>query len=216
VTSTLVGDDGLRRCAWCGSDPLYVQYHDTEWGVPVRDERAIFEQLCLEGFQAGLSWITVLRKRQAFRDAFDDFQIERVASLGRRDVARLMKRADIVRNRAKIDSAIGNAHAAIALAESGRSLTDVFWSHAPTRRTRVPKRLADLAPTTPESVALSTELKRHGFRFVGPTTMYAAMQSLGIVNDHLATCALRDRASTVTGGRRATRSQRGRASRTSG
>lgn len=215
MTSTLLGADGLRRCAWCGSDPLYVHYHDTEWGTPVRDERAIFEQLCLEGFQAGLSWITVLRKREAFRDAFDDFRVERVASFGRRDIARLMKRADIVRNRAKIESAIGNAHSTIALAESGRSLSEVFWSHAPSRPRRAPRRLGDLPATTRESVALSAELKRLGFRFVGPTTMYAAMQSLGIVNDHLATCSLRERAAAPAG-RRATRSRRGRAARTSG
>jgi len=172
-------------------DPVYHAYHDTEWGKPCTDERTIYEKICLEGFQAGLSWLTVLRKREAFRRAFHGFEPARVARFGARDVTRLMKDASIVRNRAKIESAIGNARAVLALHESGGSLVEVVWSHEPRGRRKAPRRTSDLVASTPESEALSADLRRLGFTFVGPTTMWAMMQSLGVVNDHLVGCDFR-------------------------
>ena len=180
----------MARCSWGLSPPEYRTYHDQEWGRPVGDDRRVFEKLCLEGFQAGLSWLTILRKREAFRAAFAGFQPEVVAAFGDHDVERLLADAGIVRNRAKILATIANARAAVALAAEGRSLAGMLWSfEAPARRG--PRALGDLDSTTPESQALSAELRRHGFRFVGPTTVYAAMQSLGLVNDHLIGCAFR-------------------------
>ncbi len=191
------GADGLWRCWWAGEDPLYVRYHDEEWGFPVRDDRRLFEKVCLEGFQAGLSWLTILRKRENFRRAFAGFELARVAKFRARDVERLLRDEGIVRHRGKIESAIGNARRAIALAEEAGSLADYFWSWEPDPRRR-PKRmtraaLAKLA-STPESLALAKDLKRRGWTFVGPTTIYAFMQAMGLVNDHLEGCAMRARA----------------------
>jgi DNA-3-methyladenine glycosylase I len=171
-------------------DPLYIAYHDLEWGRPVTDERGLFERLCLEGFQSGLSWLTILRKRENFRSAFAGFDPEAVAEFGSRDLARLLKDAGIVRHRGKIEAAIANARGTLALRADGSPLHELVWRHRPKRR-KVPRSLADMAPTTPESTALSKELKRAGFRFVGPTTVYAAMQACGVVNDHLAGCFVR-------------------------
>ena len=183
------GPDGRPRCSWGTSTPDYLTYHDTEWGRPVRDEDAVYERLVLEGFQSGLSWLTILRKRENFRAAFGGFAIEAVARFGPDDVERLMADAGIVRHRGKIEAAIANAKAAAAMDEP---LAELVWSFAPSRRRRVPRSLDDLPPTTPESTALSKELKRRGFRFVGPTTAYATMQACGLVNDHLAQCHVRD------------------------
>ena len=179
-----------KRC-WQTTDELYLAYHDEEWGRPVRDERGLLERLCLEGFQSGLSWLTILRKRENFRAAFAGFDPERVARFGERDIARLLGNAGIVRHRGKIEAAIANARGALALREAGTPLEELVWDHRPKRGRAAPKSMRDLPPTTPESTALSKELKRAGFRFVGPTTVYAAMQACGVVNDHLATCFVR-------------------------
>ena len=181
--------DGLVRCWWPGVDPLYCEYHDEEWGRPVRDDRRLFEKLVLEGFQSGLSWLTILRKRENFRAAFDGFDFERVAGYGDRDFKRLMDDAGIVRNRAKIAAAIANAQATLELAEAGESLAALAWSFR--ADADPPTGLEDLAATTDESKALAKELKRRGFRFVGPTTAYALMQACGLVNDHLDGCLAR-------------------------
>jgi len=186
--ATTRADDGRRRCPWGESTPVYQAYHDDEWGRPVTDDRGIFERLVLEGFQSGLSWLTILRKRESFRAAFAGFEIEAVAGFGERDVRRLLADACIVRHRGKIEAAIGNARAAAAL---DVPLARLVWSHAPGGRRRAPRSLADLPAVTPESTALSKELKRRGFRFVGPTTAYAAMQACGVVNDHVAGCWVR-------------------------
>jgi DNA-3-methyladenine glycosylase I len=180
----------MARCAWAVG-PEYRAYHDEEWGRAVVDDDALFERLCLEGFQAGLSWLTILRKREAFRAAFAGFRIDAVAGFGSRDVDRLMVDAGIVRNRAKIEATLANARAAAALRDDGASLAALIWSAAPTGRRRAPRSTADLPATTPESRALSRDLKRRGFRFVGPTTVYAAMQACGVVNDHVAGCPVR-------------------------
>ena len=186
------GPDGRLRCAWGVSTPDYVAYHDTEWGYPVHDDTRLFEKLCLEGFQSGLSWLTILRKRDNFRAAFANFDIETVAGFGDRDVDRLLADAGIVRHRGKIEAAIQNARGAAEMHANGESLAELVWSHAPTGRRRAPRTVDDLPAITPESTALSKELKRRGFRFVGPTTAYAAMQACGVVNDHLAGCFRRD------------------------
>jgi DNA-3-methyladenine glycosylase I len=185
--SLSVGLDGRARCWWCGADAGYVAYHDDEWGRPVRDETALYEKLCLEGFQAGLSWLTILRKRPAFRAAFCDFVPERVAAFDDGDVAGLLGDARIVRNRAKIEATITNARALLALHAAGGSLGELVWSHAPAPRSR-PRAAAEVAAVTPESRALSRALKANGFRFVGPTTVYALMQACGVVDDHIAGC----------------------------
>jgi DNA-3-methyladenine glycosylase I len=182
--------DGTRRCWWCGDDPLYVRYHDTEWGVPVTDDVRLFEKLSLEGFQAGLSWLTILRKRPAFREAFAGFVPERVAAFGESDVVRLLGDAGIVRNRAKIEATIHNARRYVALAESSQSLSEIVWSHAP-RTSTVPRTRADVPSVTPESRGLARELKRRGWRFVGPTTAYAFMEAMGLVDDHVEGCVAR-------------------------
>jgi DNA-3-methyladenine glycosylase I len=179
-----------KRC-WSTTDELYLAYHDEEWGRPVTDERGLLERLCLEGFQSGLSWLTILRKREGFRAAFAGFDPETVARFGARDVTRLLKDAGIVRHRGKIEAAIANARGTLTLREAGTPLEELVWRHRPQRRRAAPKSFKDLAPTTPESAALSKELKRAGFRFVGPTTVYATMQACGVVNDHLATCFVR-------------------------
>ncbi|MFM7247542.1 MAG: DNA-3-methyladenine glycosylase I [Actinomycetota bacterium] len=191
VRAALRGPDGVPRCPWAGDDPLYVRYHDEEWGRPVTDETRVFEKLCLEGFQAGLAWITILRKREAFRAAFDGFDAARMARYGDADVARLVADAGIVRHRGKIEAAIGNARALMALHAAGGSLAELVWSHAPATPGPAPRSMADVPAQTAESAALSRALKAHGFRFVGPTTAYAAMQALGVVDDHLAGCAAR-------------------------
>ena len=179
-----------QRC-WDTSDPLYIAYHDEEWGRPVRDERLLLERLCLEGFQSGLSWLTILRKRENFRAAFRGFDPAQVARFGDADVERLMADAGIVRNRAKIEATIANARATVALHEAGETLGALLWSFAPAAPGPAPETLGDMPATTPESKALARELKRRGFRFVGPTTAYALMQATGIVNDHVARCFVR-------------------------
>jgi DNA-3-methyladenine glycosylase I len=176
------------RC-WSSTDSLYVSYHDEEWGRPATDERRLLEKLCLEGFQSGLSWLTILRKRQAFREAFANFDPDRLARFGPRDVDRLADNAGIVRHRGKIEAAIANARATVALRES-TPLAQLIWSYRPAP-TRAPRTLADMPATTRESEALSRELKRRGFRFVGPTTLYSLMQACGLVNDHLSGCFVR-------------------------
>ena len=183
----VVGDDGLARPVWAAADPLLREYYDTEWGMPVRDERGVFERLSLEAFQSGLSWATILRKRPAFRDAFSGFDPEAVAGFRETDVARLLGDARIVRNRAKILATIGNARATLHLRESGDvagGLAGLVWSFQPETTPR-PHRLADIPTQSPQSAALSRELKRRGFRFVGPTTMHALMEALGIIDTHL-------------------------------
>lgn len=177
----------VTQCPWAGGDPLYVAYHDDEWGRPVRDDRRLFEKLCLEGFQAGLSWLTILRKRERFRVAFAGFDPAVVAAFDDADEARLMGDAGIVRNRAKISATIANARAMLQV----DSLAELVWSFAPPPAP-APRSPADVPATTPQSIALSQALRREGFRFVGPTTVYAFMQSMGLVNDHLAGCAARD------------------------
>jgi DNA-3-methyladenine glycosylase I len=179
-----------KRC-WTSSDPLYLAYHDEEWGRPVLHEHALLERFCLEGFQSGLSWLTILRKRENFRAAFADFDPERVARFGKRDVERLLRNAGIVRHRGKIEAAIANAKGTLALRAAGMPLEELVWTHRPQKSRRTPKSLKDLPATTPESNALSKELKLAGFRFVGPTTVYAAMQACGVVNDHIASCFVR-------------------------
>jgi DNA-3-methyladenine glycosylase I len=195
-------DDGVARCWWCGTDPLYVAYHDDEWGRPVRDDDRLFEKVCLEGFQSGLSWITILRKREAFRRAFANFDIDAVARFGDADVARLLGDAGIVRHRGKIVSAIGNAGRAQALRDECGSLAAYFWRWVPdpgTRPSRLTREVLQTMATTPESVAMSRDLRRRGWTFVGPTTLYAFMQAMGLVNDHVDACAFRARiASTPT------------------
>jgi DNA-3-methyladenine glycosylase I len=184
------GSDGRLRCSWGLSAPDYIAYHDDEWGRPVTDDRGIYEKLTLEAFQSGLSWLTILRKRDNFRSAFDGFDFERVAIYGDGDVERLMADAGIVRNRAKIDAAIANARVAQDLVARGESLAALAWSHRPDAE-RAPGSMEEVPATTPESKALAKELKRRGFRFVGPTTAYALMQAVGIVNDHMEGCLVR-------------------------
>jgi DNA-3-methyladenine glycosylase I len=183
VSGVVVGDDGLARPPWAAVDPLMREYYDTEWGMPVRDERGLFERLSLEAFQSGLSWATILRKREAFRSAFRDFDPDAVARFDDADRERLLADAGIVRNRLKIDATITNARATVALREQG-GLVDLVWSHRPAETPR-PVELADVPTTSPESVALSKSLKAVGFAFVGPTTMHALMEATGIVDTHL-------------------------------
>src|SRR3954452_3415199 len=186
------GDDGHPRCGWSVAAPDYVAYHDDEWGRPVTDDVRLYEKICLEGFQSGLSWLTILRKREAFRRAFAGFEPERVARFGPGAVERLLGEAGIVRHRGKVEATIANAHATLRARERHGSLAALVWSFEPARRGRAaPKLLGDIPAVTAESTALSKALKQLGFRFVGPTTAYAAMQSLGLVNDHLAGCHVR-------------------------
>jgi DNA-3-methyladenine glycosylase I len=186
------GPDGRPRCPWALGTPDYLGYHDSEWGRPLHGESELFERLTLEAFQSGLSWLTILRKRENFRRAFDGFDIERVAEYGDAEVAGLLADAGIIRNRKKIDAAVTNARAARELHSRGETLDELIWSFAPDPDSRpVPKKLSDLEPTTPESTAMAKELKRRGFIFVGPTTAYATMQAAGLVNDHLEGCAFR-------------------------
>jgi DNA-3-methyladenine glycosylase I len=185
-------------CPWGQSSPEYRRYHDEEWGVPVVDDVAILEKLCLEGFQSGLSWLTILRKRDGFRRAFARFDAATLAAFDGRDVERLLADPSIVRHRGKIEAAIANARATLEVQRSGESLASLVWRYEP-KRSRAPRALGDIPSSTPESTALSKELRRRGFRFVGPTTVYAAMQSLGLVNDHLVRCPARTRVEALRG-----------------
>ena len=178
-----------NRCPWCGTDPLYTAYHDTEWGVPCHDERTLFEFLILEGAQAGLSWITILRKRENYRRAYHGFDPRKIARYGEKDVARLLADAGIVRNRLKIAASIDNARATLELYERGGSLDQLLWSFVDGQpRINRWKSMSEIPAITPQAEAMSKELKRRGFRFIGPTVMYAHMQATGMVNDHLASC----------------------------
>ena len=181
----VTGPDGVKRCWWCGDDPGYVRYHDGEWGFPAADDVRLFEKVSLEGFQAGLSWLTILRKRESFRRAFAGFDFEKVARFNRLSVERLLRDPGIVRHRGKIEAVIGNARRAIDLVDECGSLAAFFWRFEPKQPT------AGLPAVTPESTVLSMELKARGWRYVGPTTMYALMQAMGLVNDHLPGCATR-------------------------
>jgi DNA-3-methyladenine glycosylase I len=192
-TGLIDSDDGITRCFWGDSPEIYRSYHDTEWGFPVRDDRRLFEKLCLEGFQAGLSWLTILRKRENFRAAFADFDFERVAKFGERDVKRLLGDAGIIRHRGKIEATINNARRAVELVEAEGSIADYVWRFEPDPASRPKaitwKALHEMAQT-PESRALSKDLKKRGWRVVGPTTVYAFMQAMGLVNDHIEGCAI--------------------------
>jgi DNA-3-methyladenine glycosylase I len=187
---------GVTRCSWCMSDPLYISYHDLEWGVPIRDDRRLFEKICLEGFQAGLSWITILRKRENFREAFAGFDIPQVAAFAKRDVNRLLTNEGIIRHRGKIESTINNAQRALELIAEYGSLASFVWQFQPLQSDR-PKRInlqyLCANTTNSQSIALSKDLKKRGWSFVGPTTMYAFMQAMGLVNDHLDGCEIRQR-----------------------
>ena len=185
------GPDGKPRCPWALGTSDYLDYHDKEWGRPLHGERELFERLTLEAFQSGLSWLTILRKRENFRRAFDGFDVDRVAGYGARDVKRLLADAGIVRNRRKIEATITNARAVRGLHTNNETLDELIWSFTPDQRGPAPATLEDLQPTTPESKALAKELKGRGFVFVGPTTAYASMQAAGLVNDHLKGCAFR-------------------------
>ena len=186
------GDDGRARCWWAGADPLYVRYHDEEWGRPCADDRRLFEKLCLEGFQSGLSWLTILRKRENFRAAFAGFDPPELARFGEDEIARCLADAGIVRHRGKIVSAVNNARRALELQSEAGSLAAFFWRHAPDPSRRpVPRSRGDIAAQTPESAALAKALRSRGWTFVGPTTVHAFMQAMGLVNDHLQGCACR-------------------------
>ena len=191
----LTGADGRTRCWWPGADPLYLHYHDSEWGRPVRDDNRLFEKLCLEGFQSGLSWLTILRKRENFRAAFADFDIASVARFGPADIERCLADAGIVRHRGKIESVVNNARRALELTEENGSLAAFVWRFEPKPENRPPfVTRGSIAPTTPESTALSKALRKRGWSFVGPTTIYAFMQAMGLVNDHLEGCFCRGEA----------------------
>jgi DNA-3-methyladenine glycosylase I len=191
----MAGSDGRSRCSWPGQDPDYVAYHDDEWGRELRGDRELFERLSLEAFQSGLSWLTILRKREAFRRAFVGFDPERVARFGDDDVQRLLGDTGIVRNRAKIEATVHNAG---LVADLGESFSDLLWSYAPEGDRPAPRSLEEVPATTPESTAMARDLKRRGFRFVGPTTAYALMQATGMVNDHVVDCWVRNEASCGT------------------
>ncbi|TFD85812.1 DNA-3-methyladenine glycosylase I [Cryobacterium lactosi] len=185
--SVVIGDDGVARCGWAANDAEYRRYHDEEWGRPLHDEQRLFEKLCLEGFQAGLSWITILRRRPAFRTAFAGFDVDAVAAFTEADVERLLGDERIIRHRGKITAAIDNARTTLAL---DGSLAELIWGFAPTPRPAPLRDLAEVPAITPESTALSKALRARGYKFVGPTTMYALMQSSGLVNDHVTGCHL--------------------------
>lgn len=183
----VVSDDGKKRCWWCGADPMYMEYHDTEWGRPVTNDQRLFEKICLEGFQAGLSWLTILRKRQAFRKAFLEFDPVKVAKFSESKVEKLVQNADIIRHRGKIRSTINNANQALRLADEFGSLSEYFWQFKPATIRPITNK-SDIAAITDESTRMSNDLKKRGWTFVGPTTCYAFMQAMGLVNDHLVTC----------------------------
>jgi DNA-3-methyladenine glycosylase I len=188
AAGVVTGEDGIKRCSWGESAPEYRAYHDTEWGFPVADDVRLFEKLSLEGFQSGLSWLTILRKREGFRKAFKGFDCEKVAKFGDKDIARLLADASIIRHRGKIEATINNAQRMLELREAEGSLAAYIWQFEPARR-RSPRNGAAVPALTPESQALAKDLKKRGWRFVGPTTAYAFMQAMGLVNDHLPRCA---------------------------
>jgi DNA-3-methyladenine glycosylase I len=190
ANGTILGEDGIRRCAWCAATPEYRAYHDTEWGFPVADDVRLFEKLSLEGFQAGLSWLTILRRREGFRRAFAGFDPPTVAAFGSDDVERLLADASIIRHRGKIEAVINNAARALDLIAAQGSLAHHVWSFAPAPVRLGPSGAVTPPSTTPESTALARDLRRRGWRFVGPTTAYAFMQSMGLVNDHRPACAV--------------------------
>jgi DNA-3-methyladenine glycosylase I len=192
----------MKRC-FGGEDDLMGSYHDREWGLPVITDQGLFERICLEAFQAGISWMIVLRKREALRSLFSGFDPDSVAGFGKREVSRLLTDPSGIRNRAKIEAAIANAQATVGLAAQGSSLVDVVWSHAPRRR-RAARSWEDVPASTPESTTLAKDLRKRGFRFVGPTTAYSTMQAAGLVNDHLARCFVR---SEIAAAQRAARAQ---------
>lgn len=183
--------DGLARCWWCGDDPIYVAYHDDEWGRKNFDDQALFEKLCLEGFQAGLSWITVLRRREALRTAFADFDVQRLAQFTGRDVDTILANPNIIRHRGKIDAVIHNARCVLDLWAGGISLSELVWQFAPKRPQTAPHTRDQIPTTTDEAVGLARALRSYGWKFIGPTSAYAFMQSMGLVNDHIADCAFR-------------------------
>lgn len=195
MSVTLIGADGKRRCAWCEDIPEFIPYHDMEWGFPVTDDRRLFEKICLEGFQSGLSWRTILNKRETFREVFHDFDFHRVAKFTGRDVKRLLGNAGIIRHRGKIEATINNAKRATELIKETGSLAAYFWRFEPDTPS-APQTLT----TSPESIALSKDLKKRGWKFVGPTTAFAFMQAMGLINDHVTDCVTR---SKVTHARRA-------------
>jgi DNA-3-methyladenine glycosylase I len=196
MSATIAGPDGKPRCRWCGAAPEFLAYHDREWGFPVADDRRLFEKLCLEGFQSGLSWRTILAKRENFRAAFHGFDFDRIARFGERDVARLLEDEGIVRHRGKIEAVINNARRAQELVAREGSLAAFLWRYEPNAKGRAKPQTAS---TSPEAIALSKDLKKLGWAFVGPTTVYAFMQAMGLVNDHVAGCVIR---SKVEGARR--------------
>ncbi|NIC06572.1 DNA-3-methyladenine glycosylase I [Billgrantia bachuensis] len=189
MTNLISGPDGHQRCRWCSAAPEFLAYHDTEWGFPVSDDRRLFEKLCLEGFQSGLSWRTILAKRENFRAAFCDFDFARIAQFDQHDVERLVNDAGIVRHRGKIEAVINNARRAMELVEREGSLAAFFWRHEPAPQRDVEPQSAS---TSAESIALSKALKKQGWKFVGPTTVYAFMQAMGLINDHAIGCVVRD------------------------
>lgn len=197
-TDDLLVDDGTARCWWCGTDSLYQDYHDNEWGFPVDDDRHLFEKLSLEAFQCGLSWITILRRREGFRAAFRNFDIDAVSRFTPKRVERLLTDERIIRHRGKIEATIDNAARTLDVIAEFGTFASYIWTFAPPRdSTEVPMTRADIAATTDASHAMSRDLKRRGFRFVGPTTCYAFMQSMGLVNDHLDGCDVRKRAAVA-------------------
>ncbi|MFH1806081.1 MAG: DNA-3-methyladenine glycosylase I [Pseudomonadota bacterium] len=188
MTATIEGPDGRPRCRWCGAAPEFFHYHDTEWGFPVGDDQRLFEKLCLEGFQSGLSWRTILAKRENFRAAFHDFDFDRIAEFTERDVDRLMRDAGIVRHRGKIEAVINNAQRAQEMVKREGSLAAFIWRYEPDAENPVPPQSASVSA---ESITLSKELKKRGWKFVGPTTVYAFMQAMGLINDHVEDCVIR-------------------------
>ena len=187
VDGLITGSDGKKRCWWCGDDPLYMDYHDNEWGKPVYDDVRLFEKICLEGFQAGLSWITILRKRENFRAAFDGFDFNKVRHYTEADVERLLGNEGIIRHRGKIEATINNAARAVELVDEAGSLSNYFWAYEPKNHKR-PTDVSQIQPKIDVSVAMSKDLKKRGWKFVGPTTCYAFMQAMGLVNDHIVGC----------------------------
>ena len=183
-----LGSDGEPRCNWCAATPYYIAYHDNEWGFPVDEDRRLFEKICLEGFQSGLSWRTVLAKRENFRKAFENFDFNKVAKFTEKDIERLLKDAGIIRHRGKIEATINNARQAKRMVDTEGSLAAYFWSYEPNPNTQD---LSMIVSTSPESIAISKDLKKRGWKFVGPTTIYAFMQAMGLVNDHAHGCATR-------------------------
>jgi DNA-3-methyladenine glycosylase I len=194
MSATTVGPDGKPRCRWCGAAPEFLPYHDSEWGFPVSDDHRLFEKLCLEGFQSGLSWRTILAKRDSFRDAFHDFDFDRIARFTERDLERLLENEGIVRHRGKIAAVINNARRAQELVQGEGSLAAFIWRYEPTV-----KQLSEpqTAPTSAQSFALSKDLKKQGWQFVGPTTVYAFMQAMGLINDHVGACVIRGEAESA-------------------